>query len=176
MPKETLKELEYELKEVQGEVEILASLDMNTEEAEKALSALKTRIMKKTEAIDAIVTSFNIGDSRIDAMVEVLQKEIACLKQRKQSLSNNKERLMNYLAEAGVVSKDKPLRTSAHTYFIQNTNGELKIADPSNVPREYIKTEVVETIDKKTLRNDVIAKKVQIDGVYVESKTRVLRR
>ena len=83
---------------------------------------------------------------------------------------------MNYLAEAGVVSKDKPLRTSAHTYFIQNTNGELKIADPNNIPREYIKTEVVETIDKKALRNDIIAKKVQIDGVSVESKTRVSRR
>ena len=176
MPKETLKELEYELREVQGEVEILASLDMDTEEAEKALSTLKGRILKKTEAIDAIITSFNIGDSRIDAMVGVLQNEIACLKQRKQSLSNNKERLMNYLAEAGVVSKDNPLRTSAHTYFIQSTNGELKIADPNNIPREYIKTEVVETIDKKALRNDVIAKKVQIDGVSVESKTRVSRR
>ena len=80
MPKETLKELEYELREVQGEVEILASLDMDTEEAEKALSRLKGRILKKTEAIDAIITSFNIGDSRIDAMIGVLQNEIACLK------------------------------------------------------------------------------------------------
>jgi hypothetical protein len=149
---------------------------MDTEEAEKALATLKGRILKKTEAIDAIITSFDIGDSRIDAMVEVLQNEIACLKQRKQSLLNNKERLMNYLAEAGVVSKNKPLRTSAHTYFIQNTSGVLTIAYPNNIPREYIKTEVVETIDKKALRNDIIAKKVQIDGVSVESKTRVSRR
>ena len=51
MPKETLKELEYELREVQGEVEILASLDMDTEEAEKALSTLKGRILKRQKRL-----------------------------------------------------------------------------------------------------------------------------
>lgn len=173
---ETLRELTSEFRDIQQEIEILSELELETENAEKALASLKSRILRKTEAIDGIITNFDIANNKIETYVDILKKEIENAKARKTSLLKSKTRLLNYLAEVGLVAKDKPLRTTIHTYFLQTTNGELKIDDPSLLPEEYIKTKIEKVIDKASLRSDVLANKVFIEGVSIPKNTRVSRR
>ena len=173
---ETLKDLTNELRDTHREIEILCDFDFDSEDAEKAIASLMSRIKKKTEAIDNIVTGFEIADGRIDMAIDVLNNEIKHMKARSEAIKKNKDRLIQYLGEVGLVTKDNPLRTSAHTYFVQTTSGAVEIEDDSIIPDKYLKTKIEQVIDKASLRKDIIDGTVYIDGVTVPKKTRVSRR
>lgn len=175
MPKETLQELSFELKEIQDEIQLLSELEVDTEHLEQALETLKDKITKKVNAIDHIAIGFDVARDRLLIVAKLYENEARTAKLRAEAMEKNKERIYQHLADVGIVSRDKPLRTGHHTYYIGKVNGGVVIDDQSKLPDKYIKTKIEQVIDKAQLRNDIISG-TEIEGVKVEQREKVMRR
>ncbi len=172
---ETLRDLTSEMKEINDEIQYLAALDIDTQQLEETMESLQKKVMRKVNNIDFIAMSFDIAKGQLQALAQIHEQEAAIAKKKMEVMDKNKDRVYQMLFDVGLVEEKKPLKTEKHTYFIQNTFGEVVIADESQLPKEYVKTKIEQVIDKKKLREDVIAGK-EIDGVSVKRKQRVTRR
>ena len=173
---ETLKELTTMLRDMQEEVAIIADLELDSEDLTKALDVLKAKIVQKVDAIDHVVVSFEAMQDRLLSLAEIYENEAKILKRKAESVSKHREGLLQYLADTGLITKDKPLRTGAHTYFIQTINESLKIEDDAVIPDEYIKTKIEQVIDRASLRSDIISGKLYVKGISVPKRERVSKR
>lgn len=173
--KESLNELTNEMREINEEIHALSTLELDTEDAEKALAIVKNRIGKKVENIDHVITSMDMTRDALIARAGIYEKEAANLKRRAESMEKNKKRLYEHLVNAGLIVEKSPLRTSAHTYFIQNKPGSLVIADDAVIPAKYIKTKIEQLVDKDSLRKAVIAGE-EFAGISISPTKTVVRR
>lgn len=175
MPKETLKELTNEIREINEEIATLSFLDLDTEEEEQLLASIQSKIIAKVESVDHVIMSFDIGLAKLDAEMEILERERDVRRNRQLSIEKNKKRIMRYLYDIGIVTDDKPLRTSAHTYFAKDTWGSVEIDDQTKLPSKYVKTKIEQVIDKSALRFDLMTGE-KIPGASCSKTKQVVRR
>ncbi len=172
---ETLRDLTSEMKEINDEIQYLAALDIDTQQLEETMESLKKKVLRKVSSIDHIAMSFDIAKGQLQMLAQVHEQEAAIAKKKIELMEKNKDRIYQMLFDVGLVEANKPLKTEKHTYYVQNTFGEVVIADESQLPKEYMKTKIEQVIDKKKLREDIIAGK-EVEGASVKKKMRVSRR
>lgn len=175
--KESLKDLTNELNDIQEEVKMLAELDIDSEHLDPLIEQLQRKIARKAESIDFITVSLEIAEEKLKTLAQIYENEAKNAKERASSVAKNKDRLIQYLGETGLVSKDTPLRTGAHTYFLKSSHGALELPeDLSLIPEEYKETRIEQVINKGELRKDIIAGKVYVEGASVPTTIKVARR
>lgn len=171
----TLRELVQQQELVKSEIEVLLSMDIGTDEYEKELVAIEEKIVSKVENIDHYVTALVALQEQGAAYAAALKMMADNTMKKVESINKTEKRLMNYLMETGMISENKPLRTVAHTYFVQNTWGEVEIEDPSLIPQDYKKQKIEEVIDKSKIRKKLMSGE-DVDGCKISKNKRVTRR
>ncbi len=172
---ETLHELTSEMKEIADEIEYLIALDIDTEHLEETMESLKKKVMRKVQNIDHVAIGFDIAKKRLELVANAYEQEAAIAKKKAEQMEKHKERIYQMLADTELVTREKPLKTGQHTYYIGTTNGSVVISDDAQLPPEYLKTKIEQVIDKSQLRLDLMHGK-QIPGVTLDRKERVMRR
>jgi len=173
--KETLLELVSEKREAEEMAKILIELDLDSEDVEKQLEEIKKRLIKKVNSIDFVYINLDAQVERLKAYKELYQDEIKKITKKIESIEKNKDKLLQILADAGLVEANKPLRTQYHTYSLAKTYGSVEIIDETQIPKEYIKTKIEQVIDLAAIRADLLAGK-EIPGVQLPVKMKVRRR
>ncbi len=173
--KETLLELVSEKREAEEMAKMLIELDLDSEDVEKQLEEIKKRLIKKVNSIDFVYINLDVQVERLKAYKELYQDEIKKIAKKIESIEKNKDKLLQMLADAGLVEANKPLRTQYHTYSLTKTYGSVEIIDETQIPKEYIKTKIEQVIDLAAIRADLLAGK-EIPGVQLPVKMKVRRR
>ena len=137
---------------------------------------LQNQIERKVDGIDHFMVDIERKTYLIDAEIEALSAEILRLKVRKKATASLKryfnEQLIPMVVEE--VGKDGIYETDTSRYKLYETFGPVGVTDESKVPDEYKKVNVVETIDKKKARVDLVAG-VDIPGFTIWKVKRVRR-
>ena len=172
---ESLKELTLEMREIQDEIEFLATQEIDTQQLEETMESLKKKVLRKVNNIDHIAIGFDITKNRLLNYAKAYEAEAELAKKKAEQMEKQRDRMYQMLAEVGLVDDGKSLKTGQHTYYLGTTTGAVVISEDATLPKEYIKTKIEQVIDKASLRNDLL-KGVVIDGVSIEKKKKVMRK
>ena len=114
------------------------------------------------EALDKVDGEFeekaeNIGKfiKLLDANSKAIDEEIKRLTKLKKSNDNQKNWLKNYLYNAMKLLDKLKLKTKFFNFWIQKNPISLKITDETKLPDTYKETEVITTINKEALKEDL---------------------
>lgn len=114
------------------------------------------------EALDKVDGEFeekaeNIGKfiKLLDANSKAIDEEIKRLTKLKKSNDNQKNWLKNYLYNAMKLLDKLKLKTKFFNFWIQKNPVSLKITDETKLPDTYKETEVITTINKEALKEDL---------------------
>jgi|TARA_R110000751_G_scaffold14435_1_gene46729 hypothetical protein len=137
---------------------------------------VQTQIGRKVDGIDHFMVNIERKTYLIDAEIEALTSEILRLKIRKKATESLKryfnEQLIPMVVEE--VGKDGVYETDTARYKLYETYGPVGVTDEKRVPDEYKKVTMVESIDKKKARKDLVAG-VDIPGFAIWKVKRVRR-
>ena len=99
----------------------------------------------------------NIGKfiKLLDANSKAIDEEIKRLTKLKKSNDNQKNWLKNYLYNAMKLLDKLKLKTKFFNFWIQKNPISLKITDETKLPDTYKETEVITTINKEALKEDL---------------------
>ena len=103
--KETLLELVSEKREAEEMAKMLIELDLDSEDVEKQLEEIKKRLIKKVNSIDFVYINLDAQVERLKAYKELYQDEIKKIAKKIESIEKNKDKLLQMLADAGLVVK-----------------------------------------------------------------------
>ena len=180
MSKETTRGLIGEHIEISLEMELAGDDEIGglLEERNKVEKLIKN----KADNIDRFVMSLNRRDSLIDAEVETLKDEIQRLRNRKNALNQTKHYLNNVLIPFIVTelgNENGVYETDTARYKLYETFGELVVLDSSRVPDDFIKTEIIQKVDKAKARKACMSlykdNKEMPDGLEIKRVKRVRR-
>lgn len=139
------------------------NINFNLEIAEdKELSALLERkqdiqmqIRDKADSIDFFVTELSRKETMIDAEIEAYKDEIHRLRNRKRAAESTKKYLNNVLLPMIVQElgdDDGVFETDTARYKLYETYGPLIIQDINGISDDFIKTEIIQKVDKAKAR------------------------
>jgi len=152
--KQTAREL------IGDHMDIVLRMELDTNEEtlpalleEQAL--IQRKIKGKADGIDFFSQNIKEREYLIDAEIEVHKSEIARLRNRKYALTRtsdylNKVLLPMLIEELG--DENGVLETDTARYKLYETYGSVVILDQSALPDDFIKTEIVQKVDKAKLR------------------------
>lgn len=133
------------------------------------LETIKDTLDSIEEAFDAKVESIVKLIRSKTAESEVVKQEADRLTKRYQKLNKDVEWLTNYVkAEMERVNKEK-IKSSYFNITLYDSNPSVHVLDETIVPKQYIITETVSRIDKRTLC-ELLKSGKQIPGVELIRK------
>lgn len=146
-----------ELEQNREELELTgANYNEHYEDTKENISLmLKNKITK----IDKVMLDMSKREFLIDAEVEALTQEIDRLKTRKRALNRFKEFVNKFIIPWAIekLGKDNKWETDYAKYTLYETWGPLKIlAKLEDVPEEFRKVEILESVDKKLARTEAL--------------------
>ena len=154
--KETAKEL------IGEHMDVMLRMELEPVDKENNLPALleeqaliQGKIKDKADSIDFFSQNIKEREYLIDAEIEAHKDEIARLRNRKTALNNtsdylNKVLLPMLIEELG--DDNGVLETDTARYKLYETFGSVVIIDHNALPDDFIKTEIVQKVDKALLR------------------------
>ena len=118
-------------------------------------SLIQGKIKDKADSIDFFSQNIKEREYLIDAEIEAHKDEIARLRNRRNALTNtsdylNKVLLPMLIEELG--DENGVLETDTARYKLYETFGSVVIVDQNALPDDFIKTEIVQKVDKSLLR------------------------
>ncbi len=174
MKKQTTRELvgEYIDLEIQAEH---ASAEEIINISDK-LDTLKGTIKRKVDGIDYFMVELDRKLHLIDAEVESIKKEEARLRVRRRATESLKKYFNGVLIPMVVdeVGINGVYETDTARYKLYETWGPVVVMDEEEVPDDFKKVVMTESIDKKKAR-ETLSKGAKIPGLHIEKVKRVKR-
>ena len=174
MRKQTTRELigEYIDLEIQAEY---ASDDEILDISDK-LVTLKGTIKRKVDGIDYFMVELDRKLHLIDAEVEAIKKEETRLRVRRRATESLKQYFNGVLKPMVVeeVGINGVYETDTARYKLFETWGPVVVVNEEDVPNDFKKVVMTESVDKKKAR-DILSKGNQIPGLHIEKVKRVRR-
>lgn len=125
-------------------MELLENPDIEFELIQDALNSIDDEFNDKADNIARLMRDINYD-------IDAIKSEEKRLADRRKSLENRYKNLKEYL-EANMIAVNKTkFKTVFFSYNIQKNPPSLDVLDENAIPEEYMKVEVVKTIDKKGL-------------------------
>jgi len=143
---------------------------------------LQSQMKDKAKGIDFFSQNIKEREYLIDAEIESHKDEISRLRNRKRALTStsdylNKVLLPMLIEELG--DSNGVLETDTARYKLYETYGSVVVIDQNALPNDFIKTEIVQKVDKALLRKACmsLAKdgKDMPDGATITKVKRVKR-
>ena len=142
--------------------------DIDLDSIENTLQAIESAIEIKAENTAALV-------KQLEATAEMITAEIERLQKRKAAVKNKADRIKSYLKmQLELAGMDK-VKTVAFSISLQNTKAAVDVVDQSQIPSEYIKTKIEQSIDKTAIYNAIKAG-VAVPGAQLISGRSLLIR
>jgi hypothetical protein len=147
-------------RELIGEhMDLMLRMDLESEEKlpklieERAL--IQSKMKDKANSIDYFNVNIKEREYLLDAEIESYKEEIDRLRRRRQSLTStsdylNKVLLPMIIDEIG--DENGVLETDTARYKLYETYGSVIVTEQSELSDDFIKTEIVQKIDKAKLR------------------------
>lgn len=159
--KKTAKDLIGDHMDVMLRMELLPVTNEETLPAlleEQAL--IQSKMKDKADGIDFFSQNIKEREYLIDAEIESHKSEIARLRNRKNAMIStsdylNKVLLPMLIEELG--DENGVLETDTARYKLYETYGSVVITDQDALPDDFIKTEIVQKVDKARLRKACMA-------------------
>ena len=128
--------------------ELVGNQDIEPEVIEEALRSVEGELSDKLQNITYII-------KREESDINLIDEEIKRLQARKKAISNNVDRLKQYMFEAMKFADVKKVNTSLNTWSIAKNPASVNILDESLIDSQYIVVETVTKVDKKKLLTDL---------------------
>lgn len=128
--------------------ELLGNPDIEESMIVEALNKVDGEFEEKAENIGKFIKV-------LDANSKAIDEEIKRLTKLKKSNENQKNWLKNYLYNAMKLLDKLKLKTKFFNFWIQKNPISLKITDETKLPDTYKETEVITTINKEALKEDL---------------------
>lgn len=128
--------------------ELLGNPDIEESMIVEALNKVDGEFEEKAENIGKFIKV-------LDANSKAIDEEIKRLTKLKKSNENQKNWLKNYLYNAMKLLDKLKLKTNFFNFWIQKNPISLKITDETKLPDTYKETEVITTINKEALKEDL---------------------
>lgn len=147
-------------RELIGEhMDLMLRMDLESEEKlpdlieERAL--IQSKMKDKANSIDYFSVNIKEREYLIDAEIESYKEEIERLRKRRQALTDtsdylNKVLLPMIIEEIG--DENGVLETDTARYKLYETYGSVVVTEQSELSDDFIKTKIVQTVDKAKLR------------------------
>lgn len=143
---------------------------------------VQQKIKDKSNSIDYFSQNLKEREYLIDAEIEAYKSEIDRLRRRKGALNDTANYLNNVLLPLLVEeigNDDGVLETDTARYKLYETFGSVVITDQNALPDDFIKTEIVQKVDKAKLRKACMSlakdNKDLPDGASITKVKRVRR-
>ena len=174
MRKQTTRELvgEYIDLEIQAEY---ASDDEIIDVSDK-LDTLKSTIKRKVDGIDYFMVELDRKLYLIDAEIEAIKKEETRLRVRRRATESLKQYFNGVLIPMVVeeVGINGVYETDTARYKLFETWGPVVVLNEEDVPNDFKKVVMTESIDRKKAR-ETLSKGAKIPGLHIEKVKRVRR-
>ena len=181
------KEKKQSARDLLGEhLDIMLRMDLEENSNLPALleeqSLIQSKIKDKADGIDFFSQNIKEREYLLDAEIEAHKDEIARLRNRKSALTStsdylNKVLLPMLIEELG--DENGVLETDTARYKLYETYGSVVILDQNALPDDFIKTEIVQKVDKAKLRKACMSlareQKDMPDGAEIRKVKRVKR-
>lgn len=118
-------------------------------------AVVQQKIKDKSNSIDYFSQNLKEREYLIDAEIESYKDEIERLRRRKSALESTNKYLNNTLLPLlieEIGNEDGVLETDTARYKLYETYGSVVITDQNALPDDFIKTEIVQKVDKAKLR------------------------
>lgn len=145
--------------------ELVGSQDIEPEAIEEALRSVEGELSDKLQNITYIV-------KREESDINLIDEEIKRLQARKKAISNNVDRLKQYMFEAMKFADVKKVNTSLNTWSIAKNPASVNILDESLIDSQYIVVETVTKVDKKKLLID-LKNGLEVTGAEIKQGERL---
>tara|TARA_B100000700_G_C14971402_1_gene821596 strand:+ start:1063 stop:1596 length:534 start_codon:yes stop_codon:yes gene_type:complete len=174
----TTKELVGEYIDIEIRKEYAESLQERNE-CDNALQVIQTKLKKKVKGIDHIVMEMDKKLALVVAEEDIISKEIARLKRRKNAIKRSKGYFNEVLLPIVIkeVGQNGVFETETAKYKLYETYGKVDVNE-IECPKDYLKIRMVEDIDRKKARADAITahkEGKEIPGVKIALVERVRR-
>lgn len=107
----------------------------------------------RNDKLDGLAGWYDSNNSKIN----FIEDKIRALQEEKKRLTNQNKGIMNYMTstidEAGI----KSVQTAHHLLRPRNYRDSVKVDPTVQLPKDYIKTEEIEKVNKKLLYQDLRA-------------------
>ena len=175
MPKMTTRELIGEYIDLQVQIETKNEDDI-PHGLHEEVATIETQIKRKLDNIDTFMVGIEKKTHLIDAEITALNTEIKRLKLRKKATASLKKYFNETLIPMVIeeVGTNGAYETNTARYKLYETFGPVMIANEDDIPNEYKKVEMVESLDKKKARKELTSG-VDIPGFFIEKVKRVRR-
>lgn len=141
-------------------MDLLENPEVDFELIEQSLNIIDEEFNDKADNIAKLMRDIGYD-------IDALKNEEKRLADRRKALENRHKSLKDYL-EQNMRAINKPkFKTTFFSYNIQKNPPSLDVIDESLIPEDYIKTELVKTIDKKTILAELKAGK-EIEGCSIK--------
>jgi len=154
-----LYEIAQDYQKLSEAVQVLGN--ESDKEINDALELLSDSIENKALNISKLLNVFKFDLNSID-------EEIKRLQQLKKVKQNATDRLKNYLQFSLEQAGMKKIDLGLFKLTIRNNPEKVIIDDPESINKKYIKTETVEKIDKKAIKEDYKKSGILPDGARIE--------
>lgn len=141
--------------------------DMKGDELTECLDSIEEAIDEKASNIVKLVSS-------LDVDVDGLSKEIKRLQDRKKAITNNQDRLREYLRYNMEITGINKIKHSLFNITLGKPTVTAEIVDIDFLPDEFIETEVVMKVDKKAVLKALKEGRDITGAVLSKGKSRLL--
>lgn len=157
------------LYEITSEIKEIESLDFDDETIADTLAAVRGDFKTKATAVLMVIGNYQADVDSIDAQIERLIL-------RKKTMTNQRERLRDYLLTnmeaAGITKIECPYFTAS----IRKGSESVEILNEDQIPDEFMKTKVTISADKKAIA-DAIKSGAEVPGaVMARGKNTIMIR
>ncbi len=136
------------------EVKALEAFEMDSDEAKEKLANIEEHILNKVTQLDVWMGSIKHRISSLEALKEQFKDAIKSIDNKIKKNENTIEFLETNTLPKLVNSKGQ-LETGYKKYTIYLADGALEITDSAQIPPEFIKTKIEQTIDKAGLKKHI---------------------
>lgn len=134
--------------------------DIDEETLKDTLETIDMALEDKADNIAFILKEF-------DGQIDYIKAEEKRLADRRKFVEKQRDILKERLHHSFVVADKKKIKTNLHSYSVCKTAGSLIIDDEKTVPEQYFVPQAPK-LDKETLKKDVKAGLVEMDGIYIK--------
>ena len=138
----------------EAEVKALEELGLESDEAKDKLANIEYQITKEVNKLDYWLTSVK---QRINSLELYREQFKEAIKQIDQKIKTN-ENTINFIEDnvlPKLVNSKGKLDLGYKKYTLYESDGELVVNDQSQIPDQFIKTKVEQSIDKISLKKYV---------------------
>ncbi|GAA3626545.1 hypothetical protein GCM10022297_01370 [Lactobacillus hamsteri] len=154
--------------EINSKIEELKDKDIDPEVLKDTLDSLE---LTRNDKLDGLAGWYDSNSSNIDWITD----KIKTLQNEKKRLTNQNDRIMEYITQTIDDSGAKQIKTENHILRPRNYKATTVIEDSSLLPESYKHEETIEKIDKKLLYKDLKAG-IEVNGAHLKPnrKTSIL--